>query len=392
VELADLIYIDSTGFHYPDYPTILATFQGKYREIYGTDVYLEADSQDGQWVAVLALALYDTLQVAAKIYNSHSPTTASGDALSRDVKKNGIRRAVATYSQVDVMVTGTAGTIITNGQAEDTLGQKWNLPASVTIPPGGSITVTATADTIGAVSASAGTITKIVTVTLGWQTVTNPSAATAGNPVETDAALRTRQTISTAIPSLSIFHGLLGAIAALTGVTRLKGYENDSDTVDGNGIPGHHLSFVVEGGDSQAIGDAIALKKTPGTGTYGTTSVTTTDSQGITNIINFYRPTVATLSVEITLTALTGYTTSIGDAIKAAMAATINALSIGEAVRLSRLYVPANLFGAAESLTYNVTLLRIKKNAGAFGTTDITLAFNESASCDVATNVTLIVV
>ena len=48
--ISELIYIDSTGFHYPDYPTILAFYQSAYRAIYGADVYLEADSQDGEWL------------------------------------------------------------------------------------------------------------------------------------------------------------------------------------------------------------------------------------------------------------------------------------------------------------------------------------------------------
>lgn len=389
--LTDLIYVDATGLHYPDYDVILATLKDEYRAIYGSDVYLEADSQDGQWLAVNALALFDTIQVAASVYNSFSPATAQSDALSRNVKLNGLRRSVATYSQVDLAIGGTVGTTITDGQAQDTLGQKWNLPSSVVIPISGTITVTATAADIGAIAAAPNTITKIVTVTLGWQTVNNVAAATVGAPVETDAALRRRQALSVALPALSIFDGLVGAIASLIGVTRIKGYENDGDTVDANGIPAHAISMVVEGGISQEIGEVIALKKTPGTGTYGTTSVSTIDSQGLGNVINFYRPTVATISVEVSLTALTGYTTAVGEAIKAAVAADINGLDIGAIVRLTKLYLPANLSGDPSGDTYNVTLLRTKKNAGAFGTSDITLGFNESAMCSAATDVTLIV-
>ncbi|MGC8170052.1 baseplate J/gp47 family protein, partial [Salmonella enterica] len=73
----------------------------------------------------------------------------------------------------------------------------WNLPASVTIPPSGLITVTATCAAIGAVSAPAGTITTINTPTRGWQSVTNPADAVPGAEVESDAALRSRQKIST---------------------------------------------------------------------------------------------------------------------------------------------------------------------------------------------------
>jgi uncharacterized phage protein gp47/JayE len=73
----------------------------------------------------------------------------------------------------------------------------WILHPSVTIPLAGQITVTATCQTLGAISAPAGTITSIQTIVPSWQTVTNPTAATPGAPVESDAKLRTRQTIST---------------------------------------------------------------------------------------------------------------------------------------------------------------------------------------------------
>ncbi|MCZ3294308.1 phage baseplate protein, partial [Acinetobacter baumannii] len=86
--------------------------------------------------------------------------------------------------------------------------------------------------------------------------MTNPSAAVPGQPVELDAQLRQRQTISTALPSLTVFEGTLGAVASITGVERLKGYENDSGAPDTNGIPAHSISLVVQGGDATAIAQA----------------------------------------------------------------------------------------------------------------------------------------
>lgn len=389
--ISDLFYLNNNGVVFPDYPTVLEQLKQEYRAIYGGDVYLEADSQDGQWIAVMALAMFDTMQVAAAVYNSFSPMTAQSDALSRNVKINGIRRRVATFSTADLKIIGQAGSAITNGQAEDTLGQKWNLPVSVTIPVGGEITVTAISAQIGAISAAANTITKIATPTIGWQSVTNLAAATEGEPVESDAQLRRRQTFSTALPSLSVLDGTIGAVAAISGVTRFRGYENDANTADINGIPAHSIAIVVEGGDAQEIGEAIANKKTPGSGTYGTTSVTTFDQYGLPNDINFFRPAPATIGVEVTITALTGYTTSFADLIKAAVAQSIQSLEIGDDVLITKLYVPANLPGTAAGATFDISLLRIKKNAGSFGTSNVTLAFNEVAECNPATDVTVIV-
>lgn len=389
--ISDLIYVDQSGLHYPDYPTVLAYLQGEYRTIYGADTYLESDSQDGQWVAILALAMFDSMQVAAAVYNSFSPLTAQKDALSRNVKINGIARLVASYSTADLTIIGQAGTTIVNGQAKDTLDQKWNLPASVTIPVGGSIVVTATAEQVGAVSAAAGTINKIATPTLGWQTVNNVAAATIGDPVETDAELRRRQAQSTMIPSLSVMEGIVGAVASLAGVNRYRGYENDTGTTNADGIPAHAISLVVEGGTTQAIAEAIAAKKTPGTATYGTTSYTTYDQYGVPNVINFFRPTAATISIEVSLTARTGYLSTTADAIKAALVAYVADLLIGDDIYISKLYVPANLSNQAVGETFDVTQIRIKKNAGSWVTTNLSLAFNEIAQTALA-NVTVIAV
>ena len=390
--ISDLFFLNENGVVFPDYPTVLEQLKAEYRTIYGEDTYLEADSQDGQWIAVMALAMFDTMQVAAAVYNSFSPLTAQSDALSRNVKINGIRRLSPSFSTADLRIIGQAGSIITNGQAEDTLGQKWNLPASVTIPVGGEITVTATAAQIGAISAAANTITKIATPTIGWQSVTNLAAATEGDPVESDAQLRRRQTNSTMIPSQTVMEGIVGAVASLEGVSRYRGYENDTATTNADGIPAHSISVVVEGGDTTQIADAIANKKPAGTGTYGTTSVTVYDQYNIPNVIKFYRPTVATIGVEVSLTARAGYLSTTAALIQAAVANYIEGLEIGDDVFITKLFVPANLLNdPALADTFNVTQIRIKKNAGSFGTSNITLAFNEIADCDPATNVTVIV-
>jgi uncharacterized phage protein gp47/JayE len=390
MEVADLAYIDETGYHFSDYPTYLEWLQGKYREIYGADVYLESDSQDGQFLAVLAKSFYDTAALGASVYNSFSPATAQGVGLSRNVQINGITRRSATYSTCDVTIGGTSGTVITGGIVVDELDQKWTIP-DTTIPIAGTIVVTATAQDIGAVNAQAGSINGIFTPTLGWQTVTNIAAATPGEPVETDAELRARQKISTSNPSLTVMDGTVGAVANVSGVTQVRGYENDTESTDGNGLVAHSIEIFALGGDAQTIANTIALHKTPGTKTVGTTSETVYDSHGMPLTIRFTRPTVATISVEITVAAKAGWSTDYEALIAAQVAETINAFGIGNNILITRLYQPAYLNGAIQSQTYDLVLVRLKKNAGAFGTANISLNFDEYPVCDPDTNFTFIV-
>ena len=85
------------------------------------------------------------------------------------------------------------------------------------IPESGEIVVTATAEKEGAITALSNTINKINTPTLGWQSVNNESVASIGTNVESDAELKYRQTYSTAIPSLSVMEGIVGAVADIRG-------------------------------------------------------------------------------------------------------------------------------------------------------------------------------
>ncbi|KVO64979.1 hypothetical protein WJ78_17815 [Burkholderia ubonensis] len=383
--------IDVNGITAPPYAEILDYWQTKYRSIYGQDTYLEPDSKDGQFLAVISAAFNDCNSMAIAVYQSFSPATAQGAALSSNVKINGIARKVASYSSADLVLVGQAGATITNGAAKDANDVKWLLPATVTIPPSGTVTVTATCATIGAVAARAGAINQIATPAFGWQTVTNPADAAAGAPVESDAALRQRQTVSTALPSLTVLDGIIGAVANVAGVTRYVAYENDTNATDANGIPSHSISLVVEGGDATAIANAIASKKTPGAGTYGTTAIVVTDIYGRPITIRFYRPTAAPVTATVTLKALAGYTTQTGQQIQQAVSDYVNGVQIGGglsgSVEWGDALTAAN--GVGGGVTFKLSGLTLSGPHGA-GAPDVSLQFNEAASCTPA-SVTLVV-
>ncbi len=389
--VTDLVNITADGYFFADYPAFLAWVQAEYREIYGADVYLESDSQDGQFLAIVAKAMYDTAALGASTFNSFSPATAQGVGLSRLVKINGISRRVATNSTADLEIVGVTGTTITDGVAIDTLGQKWDLPSPTTIPGGGTITVTATAQEVGALNAQADTINSIFTPTLGWQTVNNPDAATPGAPVETDAELRIRQTQSTANPSTTVLDGTIGGVANVPGVTAVRGYENDTNSTDANGLLPHSIAMVVEGGDSEAVAQEILFHKTPGCYTNGTTSKVVYDSHGVPSTIRFYRPTDVTITATVTISAGVGYSSDYEDLIKASIAAYINSVGIGNDVLISKFYVPSYLNGAAPGLTYDVTTIEIGKNADPQAGINIPIDFDELPICDPTVDVTVVV-
>lgn len=384
--------VTAEGISAPDYQTVLDTITGYFQQIYGSDAYLDPDSKDGQMVALVALAIHDANNTAISVYRSFSPATALGDALTSNVKINGITRRAATNSTVDLLLTGTVGTTITNGSVRDTNSVIWNLPATVVIGTDGTVVATATCANSGAVAAVAGSVNGINTPTRGWASVTNPLAATVGIEAETDAELRVRQSQSVALASLTPFAAVDGAIANVEGVTRHKLYENDTETTDANGLPAHSISAIVEGGDATEIANTIRSTKGQGVSTYGTTAVIVTDKYGNPYTIRFSRPVDVPIYVSITIQALTGYSSEVGDEMKAAVAAYINSLAIGDSVLLSRVYSPANLgvVSGGNARYYDIMELLIGRTAEGVTAGNVVLAYDESASCSVD-NIALVV-
>lgn len=395
---ADLAFIDSTGYHYADYPTMLAFYQSNYQSIYGADAYLGSDSMDGQWLALLAQSNYDVAALGAQVYNAFSPVTAQGVGLSMNVQISGIQRQIPSNSTVVLTIVGQAGTVITNGIAVDENNNQWVLPSTVTIPIGGSINVTATAQNAGSVTAPANTITGIFTPTRGWQTVTNAAAASVGTAIETDAQLRQRQALSVSNPSLTVLDGTEGAVANVPGVDAVQIYENYEDTSDDNGLPPHSFSVICDGGNFDDIANEIMLHKTPGTNPFapsgpGFRQIQTFDPKGMPVSIQFYNPPDTTASevlVQIDITTLSGWDSSSITTIKQAVADFINALKIGGTVYPSALYSPALLTGTDTNGTFQINSLEIKFIGDPdYDTVPITPAFNARANCDASTDVTV---
>lgn len=328
--------ITADGFKAPGYSEIFDYFKSKAQEIFGTDINLDSDTQDGQLLAIFALAISDVNSAAQSLYWAYNPNTATGIALDSAVKTNGISRRVATHSQVDLKIVGQAGTVITNGTAIDTAGNKWLLPATVTIPLSGEVTATATAEKTGSVTAAAGSITRIGTPTLGWQTVTNDDPATAGTAVESDAELRARQALSTMQPNTGLWDGIIGSVRQIDGVTSVSGRHNDTGTTSDDGIPAHTIALVVDGGDATEIAEVIYAKKSQGVSTYGSTKTQYIDTLGNVAEVDFSRPTPVSIAVVITLRATETWLSTNEDDVKARVSEYISGLEIGAKVDIMK--------------------------------------------------------
>ncbi len=355
-------YIDEKGIHIPRYTDIVEDLVENAKSIFGSDVYLENDSQDYEIISAQASKIYDAMELLQNIYENRSPKTAIGSALDSIIKINGMKRKVKTKSTCDILITGIPKTQIVYGIAEDIQGIKWDLPEKVMIPESGSIKVTATCQEFDH-TAAANEICKIGTPTAGWESVINEQDAIKGQVFETDGNLRARQNISTCKPSKTVLEGTIGGIAEISGVIRQRVYENFDSVPDENGIPGHSIAAVVEGGDNKEIAEEIYLRKTPGTGTYGTEKIAVTilDCYGKEeeSIISFFRPVYKDIFVTVKIKALYGYTVELGEKIKQNIAEYLNGLRIGDDLSISAIWGVA-LYAMQDLKTPSFSITEVK--------------------------------
>ncbi len=378
--------IDSAGLHVPLYADILQYLISNFQNIYGQDIYLENDAADYEWISILSYAYNDVMLGLQYEYNNRSPLNALGVALDSLVQVNGITRKVSSNSICDVTLTGTPFAIIKNGLVQDSSGNYWSLPQITIIGSGGTITVTATCQTGGAITALPNTLTIIATPQYGWSGVTNANAASVGQPVEDDEELRARQSLSTQLASHTMLSGTEAGIAAVEGVTRYSVHENNTSEVDEDYCPPHSITAIVEGGADDDVADAIFLNRGIGCDTYGGNSgsgynveVEVTDPDtGNTMIINFMRPEYIPIYVTVNITPLAGYVSSIQSAIVAAVNTYLNSLQIGQGLTLSALYsVVMSQMANIKSPTFSVTSILIGVTPETLNTQDIGINFNE---------------
>lgn len=381
-----LPYIDAAGMHIPLYTDIRDILLEEARGIFGADTYLEIDSADYQYISVISLKMFESLQAMQLAYNNRSPQTAIGAGLDGIVMLNGLTRIPATYSTCQVVLSGAEGTEISGGEIRDNSNNLWSLPASVTIPSLGSVEVTATCQVLGPIEAAVGDLSQIVTPTSGWLSVTNNVIAVPGASVESDTALRSRQALSVAFPSQTLLEGTVAKILAVENVARAAVYENDTSLVTEEGFPAHSITCVVEGGADADIANAIHYNKGVGGYTNGTTLVSITDTYGNPVNIRFYRPSYSDVYVTVNLKKLSGWSPAMATSIKNSVADYINSLRIGEDIIVSSIWgtILQEVLPDLRIPAFSITEVYVGRTPETKTVDNLSVSFYEITQCEAA--------
>ncbi len=354
--------VTATGFVPETIDEIISDLDAAFRLVFGDAVNVDPRSRNGQLIATFASPLSDVWEAGEAISQLFNPNGATGQGLDNISAITGTTRLPASKSQIVLTLTGTPTTTVTTGRIASVLStlSKFATLADATIiavsawvgaipyslgqrarngstqrvyqvitagtseasggptttadditdgtvhwrylgDGTGAIDVTAEATITGPVQGYSGTVTTIDTAVSGWAGVINVLDAAPGNDREADANLRARRVNELGGQGSSPLPAIRASILRVAAVTSCTIFENTTDATVGTLTP-HSFEAVVEGGDDQAILDAIFASKSGGIETIGTTSGNVTDASGESHAVKFSRPVEVDLYVAVALT------------------------------------------------------------------------------------------
>jgi uncharacterized phage protein gp47/JayE len=201
-----------------------------------------------------------------------------------------------------------------------------------------------------------GALDEIETPVAGWESVANRTAGVTGRDTETDEQLRIRRENSIRIAAKNTLEGIQAALEATDGVTQVLVRQNNGTVTDPDGVPPQHVWAIVQGGTAPDIARVLFDRVAGGIGTFGgeleqvTSAVT-----GQAYDINFDRPTIVPIYIEVEITGSAFLPADYVQLVRDALVEFGNSLNIGEDVIFTRLYCPIG--NAIDSASYISSLL-----------------------------------
>lgn len=309
--------ITADGLETDTLDEVIAYLTTNFQTIYGADINIDPSTPDGQAINIFAQAVVDLEDLLTQIYNSFDPDLAIGVSLDQRVAINGIQRQGGTFTITPVEII-TDRALNLNGlddgfpgnplyQVADAAGNNWQLISSETIGAAGTYTLSFQAENPGAVLTVPNTITVPSTIVLGITSINNPATySSLGVNEETDAALRLRRQKSVSLSSKGYLAGLLAALENINGLVNAFVYENNTGSVDVDGVPGHSIWVIVEGGTAAEIAEAIYSKRNAGCGMKGDETYTITQEDDTLFVVRWDNVESEDIFMEFNATSING--------------------------------------------------------------------------------------
>lgn len=304
-------------------------------------------------VGVLAERYEEQWDLSEVLYQALDPDQATGALLDTLCAITGTIRRQAKPSTGTITVYGDAGTVLDVGRVVSVQGTNArfvttesatidtltsggeSVPAGVTAGVHYRATVAVESEDTGPIAAPAGKLTQIETPVAGWIAAWNAEDAVLGQHVEGDEDLRVRREAGLRRLGSGSTEAIRARLLDLDGVTAAVIFENDTPTVNPDGLPPHSIEALVAGGDPDEIAPVIWSNKGGGIYTHGSVTETITDSTGASRTVRFSRPEDVPVYVTLTVTAGSGAPSE--SDVKSVIVATGSKLELGDGVFASKL-------------------------------------------------------
>jgi len=383
-----------------------AAFKQLYGASLGSepDGSIPAASSIGQEIALLVDAFSASWQMDQTIYAAGDPDQAVTPTLQILCALTGTRQEPATFSTTVETCIGIAGTVLPAGRAVtvQTTGTRFTSQALATLalisdtwaaltaypvdsliinggrvwqvtiagtssagsPPTGAVGAVVTegsvtwramanstqgvalvpfkATVVGPLSASAGTLINIATPVSGWVSAYNVHDADLGTAIQSEPSLRALRVAQLQSSGGGPADAIRAAILRIPTVENCVVFVNDTDTVDGDGVPAHGVEVLIQAPSVSPTTDeelALAVWRAVGAGiaTGGSITETITDASGNPQSVSFSRPTPVPIYVAATVyyqsSAWPGGATAVEAAAKSAIGTLFAGFPIGFDVR-----------------------------------------------------------
>jgi len=387
--MVDYTYLGDTGVIVADTSTVQDTVVSEFQAALGSDLVTTANTPAGVLITAETLARSEVLKNNAALANQINPNLAGGVFLDAIMALTGGTRIAASYSVVpNVSLAGLPGTVIPAGSlAALSDGTQFASVSAVTLDGSGSGSVDFQAVEVGPIAAASGALTQVVTAVLGWDSVTNPTAATLGRNVQTDQALRLYRKNTLSLQNVALPEAITSALYAVPNVTSLAFRENQSSssaTIDDISMVRNSIWVCVKGGTDAAVAAALLANKSLGCNWNGSTTVSVVEPvSGQAYSVKFDRPTEVPVQARVTVRNV-GAVTEVPGTVRAAVLAYATGQIDGEAgFTVGADVSPFELAGAVnvQSPGLFVTKLEVSfTSATSWVTTSLDIALNQIAT------------
>jgi uncharacterized phage protein gp47/JayE len=334
--------VDSTGFTIKTLQEVLADLDASLRTELGENLRLDADSVLGQIRGAIGTEISLVWEALGEVAAALDPDQAVGVYLDALAALSGITpRQQATRSTGTITVNGTSGTVIPAGSRVRDAASTVTVETTASATIAGATSVPVQALTTGPIEAAAASLTVIVTPVAGWSSSTNAAALTPGQNIESDLQLRARREASLQASGTGTDGGIRASLLEI--VEQAVVLSNRTTSTAADGTPAHAVRAILYPDPNSAIVEAAIAtayfgQLPAGIQAWGTSvTATVTDSQGVDHTIEWDYATEVDVYIDVTVTLAPGSDVVAAD-IQAAIVAYVNALEVGDDVRVLRVY------------------------------------------------------